>query len=239
MSAEKIITKENLDFYLKELAKEFRKRNKTKVHAEIILVGGASVLANYGFREMTTDIDAIISANSVMKEAVNVIGDRYNLPYGWLHADFLKTSSYSSRLIEHSEYYKTFANVLEIRTVKAEYLVAMKLVSGRRYKKDLSDIIGIFYEQEKKKEPLDYEKINCAVLELYGSWDRVDDYTKSVLEQVLKSDNLVQLFEARMAAEIESKDTILEIEQKYPDVINSDNVNDIIEQAKRKKSEVK
>lgn len=41
MSADKPITKENLDDYLKALAKEFRKKNGTKVPAEIILVGGA------------------------------------------------------------------------------------------------------------------------------------------------------------------------------------------------------
>ena len=28
--------------------------------AEIILIGGASILINYGFREMTYDMDAII-----------------------------------------------------------------------------------------------------------------------------------------------------------------------------------
>ena len=55
-------TKENLDQYLKELAKEFRKRNGKSVSAEIILIGGASVLINYGFREMTYDMDAIINA---------------------------------------------------------------------------------------------------------------------------------------------------------------------------------
>ena len=53
-------TKVNFDTYLKELAKEFRKLNGKTMKAEIILVGGAAVLANYGFRNMTTDIDAII-----------------------------------------------------------------------------------------------------------------------------------------------------------------------------------
>lgn len=38
--------KENLDVYLKELAKEFRKQNGKTMPAEIILIGGASVLAN-------------------------------------------------------------------------------------------------------------------------------------------------------------------------------------------------
>ena len=60
---ESIFTKENLDGYLKELAKAFRKRNGTSMPAEIILVGGAAILVNYGFRAMTTDIDAIIHSN--------------------------------------------------------------------------------------------------------------------------------------------------------------------------------
>ena len=50
MSVEKGFTKENLDYYLRELAKEFRKRNGKNMPAEIVLVGGAAILANYGFR---------------------------------------------------------------------------------------------------------------------------------------------------------------------------------------------
>ena len=52
MSADKPFTRENLDSYLMELAKEFRKKNGSRMPAEIILIGGASILINYGFREM-------------------------------------------------------------------------------------------------------------------------------------------------------------------------------------------
>ena len=97
MSVEKGFTKENLDYYLKELAKEFRKRNGKNMPAEIVLVGGAAILANYGFREMTYDIDAVITASSALKEAVNTVGDRLGLPNGWLNADFKNTSSYSPK----------------------------------------------------------------------------------------------------------------------------------------------
>lgn len=45
---------------MKELAKEYRKLAGKSVPAEIVLVGGASILTNYGFRNMTTDMDAII-----------------------------------------------------------------------------------------------------------------------------------------------------------------------------------
>ena len=235
MSAENTFTKENLDFYLRELAKEYRKLNGTKLKAEIILVGGAAVLANYGFREMTVDIDAIVEASGAMKDAINRVGDRYGLPTGWLNSDFRKTASYSERLFAHSEYLYTRSNVLEIRTIRAEYLIAMKLVSGRRYKKDLSDIVGILDEQATQGKPITMEMIDKAMIELYGSWDKVDAYAKAVLEKALACDELGALFESQMAEEAEAKEAILEIDKKYPDLVTADNINEIIEQAQRKK----
>lgn len=89
---EQPFTKENLDQYLKELAKEFRKINGKNMPADIILIGGASVVINYGFREMTYDMDAVINAASSMKDAINHVGDKFNLPNGWLNTDFMKTT---------------------------------------------------------------------------------------------------------------------------------------------------
>jgi hypothetical protein len=104
------ITKDNLLTYIKELAKEFRRLNGTTTPAEIVLIGGAAVLANYGFREMTYDIDALIVASSAMKQAINLVGDKHGLPNGWLNADFQRTASYSQKLFEVSRYFKTFSN---------------------------------------------------------------------------------------------------------------------------------
>ena len=53
------------------VTKEYKKMGGKAMPAELILIGGAAVIANYGFREMTTDIDAIIHAASVMKDAIN------------------------------------------------------------------------------------------------------------------------------------------------------------------------
>jgi len=123
-------TKENLDRCLAALGKEFRKRNGTAMPAELVLIGGAAVLENYGFRDRTYDVDAIIQASSTMKEAANHVGDIMGLPSGWLNMDFIRTSSYTPKLLEHSVYYRTFSNILAIRTVRAEYLIAMKLVAN-------------------------------------------------------------------------------------------------------------
>ena len=138
-------------------------------------------------------------------------------------------------LIEHSTYYRTYSRVLEIRTISAEYLIAMKLVSGRRYKKDLSDIVGILYEQKRNGRPITYEKVERAVLDLYGGWDKVDEYARKVLMKALESSDLESLFVTQARNEEESKNAILEIEEKYPGAVREDNVNEVIKAALAKK----
>ena len=90
MLSDKPFRKEDLDLYLKELAKEFRKQNGKAIPAEITLIGGASILINYGFREMTYDMDAIMDAASSIRDAITIVGDRYNLPHGWINDDCMK-----------------------------------------------------------------------------------------------------------------------------------------------------
>ena len=119
-------TKENLDRYLKELAKDYRKRSGKEMPAEIILIGGASVVINYGFREMTYDMDAVIDASSSMKEAINCVGDKFGLPNGWLNDDFKKTVSYTPKIAQFAKHYRTYSNIVTFMTVTGEYLVAMK-----------------------------------------------------------------------------------------------------------------
>ncbi len=235
MSIDRVFTKDNLDNYLKELGREFRKRNGTKMPAEIILVGGAAILANYGFREMTYDIDAVVTASSAMKEAVNAVGDKFQLPNRWLNADFKNTNSYSPKLRQYSKHYRTYSNVLHIRAVNAEYLIAMKLMSGRSYKKDLSDVVGILYEQEKSGQPLGYEKIDKAVKELYGDWNGISDYARKILLTALSSENLAELFEQQMKEENLSRQILLHAEQKDTKAVTESSAEDIIRKALAKK----
>ena len=229
-------TKENLDTYLKELAKEFRKLNGKSIPAEIVLVGGAAILTNYGFRDMTTDIDAVIHATSSMKDAINHVGDKFDLPNGWLNADFMHTGSYSPKLDEISVYYKSFYGVLSVRTIAAEYLIAMKLRSGRKYKNDLSDIIGILAEHEKKNTPITLEKINGAVEKLYGGWDEFPKDSKLFIEDALKNGDFENIYKSVKNEEIESKDILVDFEKDYPNVAKESNINDILKTLKEKRN---
>lgn len=102
MSTKEKITKDNIDYCLSRLAKEYRKLNGKKMRAEIVIIGGGAILTEYGFREMTYDVDAIIQASSSMKDAINKVGDELNLENGWLNSDFKMTTSYSPKLVEYS-----------------------------------------------------------------------------------------------------------------------------------------
>lgn len=217
-------TKENLNTYLKELAKEFRRLNGKSMPAEIVLVGGAAILTNYGFRDMTAGIDAVIHAASSMNEAINRVGDKFHLPNGWLNADFMRTGSYSPKLDEYSAYYKTFYGIISVRTVSAEYLIAMKLRSGRKYKNDLSDIIGILAEHQKRGTPITLDKVNTAVNNLYGGWDGFPEDSKPFIEDALKTTDLEAVYTSVKNDETESKDILVGFEKKYPTVAKESNI---------------
>lgn len=231
----KTFNKENLDNILKELAKEYKKLVGKNMPAEIVLIGGAAVIENYGFRDMTTDIDALVSAASAMKDAINNVGERLELPRGWLNDDFKKTDSYSPKLSEVSKYYKSFYGVLNVRTVSAEYLIAMKLKSGRKYKNDLSDIVGILSEQKKNGAELGKAQIYSAIAELYGSADNIPKDSKTFIDNLLIGKNYEAVYEEIRSNEKDAKDILIEFEERYPESLKTDNVDSILKTLKAKK----
>jgi len=236
MSTDTPFTKENLNDCLKELGKEFRKLNGTKIPAEIILIGGAAILANYGFREVTYDIDAIILASSTMKDAINRVGDKMGLPNGWLNADFKKTTSFSDKLLEVSVYYKTFANVLTIRTVAAEYLIAMKLMSGRLYKHDLSDIAGILWEHQKNGNPITREAVDKAIITLYGEGSKLPPTSKKTINDAFSDGDYERVYNEIRENEKQAKEILVDFDKAYPGELKSENIDAIIEKARQKRS---
>jgi len=237
MSSNIPFTSESLDIYLKALAKEYKKLGGKGMPAEIILIGGAAILANYGFRESTYDMDALITASSAMHDAINHVGDEYGLQYGWLNEDFIKTKSYTPKIRQYSVHYKEFGRILEIRTVRGEYLLAMKMVSARGYKNDLSDIVGIIAEHQQRQLPLTWKMVEQAMQELYGSWDNVPPETVQLVRDALVLPDAAVLYERYRAEEIATKDFLTDFEEKYPKVANQDNIASILVQAKKKRKQ--
>lgn len=224
-------TREKLEEILKELGKTFRKLNGTKIPAEIVLVGGAAIVAGFGFRESTSDIDALIQASSAMKDAIHQIAEQYQLSRDWLNQDFKKTASYSDHIVQYSVPFRTFSNILHVRTLPAEYVTAMKFASLREYKYDFSDIVGVV-----KESGISKERIIEAVNNLYGSWDRLTrpEEGKRLLQDIYASDDLEQLYRKYRSEEQESFAILKNLDEKGDDALTRDNVNDVIAAAKRK-----
>lgn len=237
MSAEIAFGKDQIDSYLKEVAKQYRKLNRKGMPAEITLIGGASILINYGFRDSTYDVDALIQASSSMKDAISFVTDTMGLPNGWLNDDFKHTASYTPRLVTFSQYYRTFSNVVTIRTITGEYLVAMKLKAFRQYKHDISDIVGILREHVRSGDPLTFERINKAVCDLYDGWDQMPESAQSLIQSILANEDIDALYDAYAQEESAAKDALLTFEDQYPDVLKEDNLSDILSHLMAKQQE--
>ena len=237
MSAEIAFGKEQIDSYLKEVAKQYRKLNRKGMPAEITLIGGASILINYGFRDSTYDVDALIQASFSMKDAINYVTDTMGLPNGWLNDDFKHTASYTPRLVTFSQYYRTFSNMVTVRTITGEYLVAMKLKAFRQYKHDISDIVGILREHVRSGDPLTFERIDKAVCDLYDGWDNIPETAQSMIQSILANEDMDALYDAYAQEESAAKDALLTFEDQYPDVLKEDNLSDILSHLMAKQQE--
>ena len=167
MQSEKKITRDNALDIIKQFAKEYRKE-LGKAPAEIIIVGGGSIMLNYKFREATQDFDVILNAASGIRDVIKRFADEQGLPRDWMNTDFIKTDSYSDILSEVSKHYSSLNNgTLEIRTVSGVYLIAMKLRANRDYRNDISDAIGVLIEERKLGNAISYADIDNAYDKLY------------------------------------------------------------------------
>lgn len=166
-----------MDLLFTDLGKEYRKLSKNPI--QIVVVGGAAIFAKYSFRIMSLDIDGMLLPfkSDALKHAINNVSDKNNIPRGWLNDDFIKTESFSHNIALYSNYYKTFSNIIEVRIISSPHLIAMKLMSFRPYKYDLSDIYGIIAEERKNNNPITKDQIISAIKDLYGDKNISDDAT--------------------------------------------------------------
>lgn len=169
MSTDAPLHLSDLEKYLSQLAKEYKKMGGRHRPIEIIIVGGAAIVLSYRFRLTTTDVD-ILPTYSVLFDAAKKIRDANHLSDDWINADFRFTKTFTLNLVKYSTFYKTYNQVLNVRVVKREYLIVMKLYSFRSYKYDISDISGILYEHHIKRDDITYNQIDKAVKNLYGGW---------------------------------------------------------------------
>lgn len=196
------LDRDNLDYYLTALGKEYKKLSKHPV--QIILIGGGAIFIRYSFRIMSLDLDGLLYPykSDSLKHAIRIVADKYNIPYGWLNDDFVKTDSYSKNIFVFSDYYKTYSNLIEVRIIDTIHLIAMKLKSFRSYKRDQSDIVGILLEEKQKSNIIEKDSIINAYVDLYDkkpSLEELDfltylysktDEWKTIFKSVVKEEDI-------------------------------------------------
>ncbi len=188
------LDRDNLDYYLTALGKEYKKLSKHPV--QIVLVGGGAIFVRYSFRMMSLDLDGLLYPykSDSLKHAIRIVADKYNIPYGWLNDDFIKTDSYSKNIFIYSDFYKTYSNLIEVRIIDSIHLIAMKLKSFRSYKRDQSDIVGILLEEKQKGNIIKMESIIKAYVDLYEK-DPSSEESKFLTHLCLKKDEWETLFQ--------------------------------------------
>ncbi len=208
-------TKENIDAFLEELGREFFLGVRDKnAHVEIILVGGAAVMTGFGFRQMTQDVDALLQSPRELKEAIKKVGRKHGIDDEWMNDHFVETSSVSNKLVQYSRRYKVFCRGrFEVRSVKPEFLVAMKLRASRVYKRDLSDIVGIFAEMQVRNTPLTTDAARSAYEILYGDRD-IPSIGEDTLKRIEETDDLYALYNYYVDLENSGRSKLLNEEEQ-------------------------
>ena len=123
---------------------------------------------------------------------------------------------------------------MSVRTIRAEYLIAMKLRSGRLYKNDRSDIAGILAEHEKRGEPISMNRIDQAIINLYGGWEQIPESSQTFLREIIEGGKYQDEYGIVRQEEVNNKKMLIEFEDQYPGVTNWENVDSIIGNLKRK-----
>ena len=110
----------------------------------------------------------------------------------------------------------------------------MKLRAFRQYKHDISDIVGILREHIRMGDPMTYERIDKAVHDLYDGWDNMPEDAQGMIQNMLSDEDVDALYEMYTQEEAAAKETLLTFNDKYPDVLKQDNLDDILSHLKAK-----
>jgi hypothetical protein len=135
--------KHEIEMYLAELGQELE--NLGVPHAiRILLIGGAFMLTQIGNRQATDDIDILLKDGGTIttsplyqtfQTAIRSIATKNHLKNNWINdimGDFLQDTG----LIPEGVLWRQYGN-LEIFLPSKEYILALKLLAGRR--KDVGD----------------------------------------------------------------------------------------------------
>ena len=110
---------------------------------------------------------------------------------------------------------------------------------GKEYRrlngKSMPDVIGILAEHEQRGDPITMERIDTAVCNLYGGWEEIPANSVSFIRDTMAHGEFEKAYESVRAGERQAKEILLQFQEDYPGVTNTDNVDNILTQLKKRK----
>ena len=167
-----MLTAEEITKYLTELNDELRLMN---IKGEISLYGGAVMCLVYDARPATKDVDAVFRPTSEIRQAIQRIAERHDLPADWLN-DGVKRY-----LVEHKQRILFDLSNLKVFVPEPDYLLAMKAISARVDTFDQTDV-KILIEMLGFKEPDEV----LAVVEKYYPRRQIKPATQYFIEELFE-----------------------------------------------------
>jgi hypothetical protein len=118
-----------------------QKLDEMQTKATLLLLGGALMITQIGNRQSTQDIDVVIATNDrnaykTVKQAISLVAKEKQLSSSWLNDDVTIVVDQIGKP-KKPKHWKTFSN-LDVYIPELEYILALKLFSGRR--QDTRDI---------------------------------------------------------------------------------------------------
>lgn len=117
------MTREDIINNLQRLNMEMRDRG---MYGEVALYGGAVMCLSFGSRNSTHDIDGIFEPTKEIRDIIDIVGRKYNLPADWFNDGVKGFLSSNNELIM----FEQLSN-LKIWTATPKYMFAMKALSCR------------------------------------------------------------------------------------------------------------
>ncbi len=80
------------------------------------------------------------------------------------------------------------------------------------------------------------DKINHAVINLYGGWQGFPEYSLQFIKDALDADDFDKIYTSIRNSETESRNLLLRFEKDYPDATKSADLNIVLDVLKTKRN---
>lgn len=84
---------------------------------------------------------------------------------------------------------------------------------------------------------MSFEKIQKAVIDLYDSYNKLPEDSRTFIEAVYKKEDLNAFYKQCRELEQENKDVLVGFQEDYPGVLNGDNLANVLKAARAKKQQ--